>query len=114
MPSRTPLLLALVTAIAAMLAGCGGSSSSGPAPIHVDPVAGACSRPEAGSVVQNTPALVSHNGELTVNLSYQTTVDSDGRALFCFMTPDGLENPTLFDSPGDHLRINITNNTPAT
>jgi FtsP/CotA-like multicopper oxidase with cupredoxin domain len=29
------------------------------------------------------------------------------------MTPDGLENPTLHVQPGDHLIINVTNNTPA-
>ena len=30
------------------------------------------------------------------------------------MTPDGLENPTLYVHPGDHLIVTITNNTPAT
>jgi FtsP/CotA-like multicopper oxidase with cupredoxin domain len=30
------------------------------------------------------------------------------------MTPNGLENPTLHVRPGDHLRINVTNNVPAT
>ncbi len=29
------------------------------------------------------------------------------------MTPDGHENPTLHVNPGDHLIINLTNNTPA-
>jgi FtsP/CotA-like multicopper oxidase with cupredoxin domain len=29
------------------------------------------------------------------------------------MTPEGLENPTLHVRPGDHLIINLTNNTPA-
>jgi FtsP/CotA-like multicopper oxidase with cupredoxin domain len=30
------------------------------------------------------------------------------------MTPEGLENPTLYVNPGDHLIVTITNNTPAT
>jgi FtsP/CotA-like multicopper oxidase with cupredoxin domain len=30
------------------------------------------------------------------------------------MTPDGKENPTLHVRPGDHLIINLTNNTPTT
>jgi FtsP/CotA-like multicopper oxidase with cupredoxin domain len=34
--------------------------------------------------------------------------------LLCFMTPDGLEDPTLHVKPGDHLIITITNNTPST
>jgi FtsP/CotA-like multicopper oxidase with cupredoxin domain len=71
-----------------------------------------CPRFPAGSVVHNPPALFSHRGILEVNLSYQTRTDSDGRTLFSFMTPEGLENPTLHVQPGDHLIINLTNNTP--
>ena len=33
--------------------------------------------------------------------------------LFCFMTPDGLEKPTLHVNPGDTLNITVTNNTPS-
>ncbi|TLY82767.1 MAG: hypothetical protein E6K42_04525 [Gammaproteobacteria bacterium] len=80
----------------------------------VAPVANPCARLTAGSVVENPPALFSRGGVLSVDFSYQTTTDLDGRSLFCFMTPDGLENPTLHVQPGDHLQINITNNTPAT
>jgi FtsP/CotA-like multicopper oxidase with cupredoxin domain len=80
----------------------------------VAPVANPCVRPAAGSVVENPPALFSRGGVLSVDFSYQTRTDAEGRSLFCFMTPDGLENPTLHVQPGDHLQINITNNTPAT
>ncbi len=80
----------------------------------VRPVANACPRPAAGSVVHNPHSLFSSNGTLTVNFSYQTRTDSDGRTLFCFMTPDGFQNPTLHVQPGDHLIINVTNNTPST
>jgi FtsP/CotA-like multicopper oxidase with cupredoxin domain len=80
----------------------------------IPPVANPCSRFNAGDIIQNPPALASHNGVLSVDLSYQTTTDADGRSLYCFMTPDGLENPTLHVHPGDLLVINITNNTPAT
>ncbi len=79
----------------------------------VDPT-NPCPRFAAGSVVENPPALFSRNGSLVVNFSYQTTIDSAGRTLFCFMTPDGMENPTLHVRPGDHLIINLTNNTSAT
>jgi FtsP/CotA-like multicopper oxidase with cupredoxin domain len=40
-------------------------------------------------------------------------VDSAGRTLFCFKTPDGLESPTLHVQPGDTLDITVTNDVPA-
>ena len=80
----------------------------------VPPVANPCPRFTAGSVTTNPPALYSQNGVLNVQFSYQTTTDSVGRQLFCFMTPDGLENPTLHVNPGDTLNITVTNNTPFT
>src|SRR5260370_10815401 len=78
----------------------------------VAPVANPCPRFAAGSVVHNPPALFSQNGVLNVQFSYQTVTDSVGRQLFCFMTPDGLENPTLYLKAGDTLDITVTNNTP--
>jgi FtsP/CotA-like multicopper oxidase with cupredoxin domain len=80
----------------------------------VAPVANACQRFTAGSVVHQPPALFSQNGILNVRFSYQTppALDSFGRQQFCFMTPDGLENPTLHVNPGDTLNITVTNNTP--
>jgi FtsP/CotA-like multicopper oxidase with cupredoxin domain len=56
--------------------------------------------------------LFSQNGVLNVQFSYQSVTDSVGRQLFCFMTPDGLENPTLHLKAGDTLNITVTNNTP--
>ena len=70
-----------------------------------------CPRPfTPGSVVQNPPALFSSNGVLNVTFSYQTRKDTDGNDLFCFMTPDGLQNPTLHVKSGDTLNITVTNN----
>ncbi len=69
----------------------------------VSPVANPCPRFAAGSVVHQPPALFSVNGTLNVQFSYQTTTDFAGRTLYCFMTPGGLENPTLHVRPGDHL-----------
>jgi len=83
------------------------------APQPVRSVANPCPRLSAGSVVENPPALFSRNGMLVVDFSYQSTTDGAGRTLFCFMTPEGLENPTLHVHPGDHLIINVTNNAPA-
>jgi FtsP/CotA-like multicopper oxidase with cupredoxin domain len=80
-------------------------------PAPVPPVANPCPRFAAGSVVTQPAALFSENGVLSVQFSYQTTTDAATRTLFCFMTPSGLENPTLHVRPGDHLIITVTNNT---
>ena len=76
------------------------TASPSSAPAAVPPVANACPRFAAGSVVHQPPALFSQNGVLNVLFSYQSTTDSVGRQLFCFMTPAGLENPTLHVNPG--------------
>lgn len=88
-------------------------SAATPGANPVLPVPNPCPRSQAGAVVTNPPALYSQNGVLNVSLSYQQTADSAGRALFCFMTPNGLEDPTLHLNPGDTLNITVTNNTPA-
>jgi FtsP/CotA-like multicopper oxidase with cupredoxin domain len=80
----------------------------------VAPVANPCPRFNAGSVVHNPRALFSSNGVLAVRFSYQHRFDKAGNELLCFMTPDGLQDPTLHVKPGDHLIITITNNTPST
>jgi FtsP/CotA-like multicopper oxidase with cupredoxin domain len=116
LPAGTIFLIVVVCASARLLLG-GSSQSTDPdaqPPHRIPPVANPCSRPVAGSIVHNPAALLSKRGVLAVNFSYQTTTDADGRTLFCFMTPHGIENPTLHVHPGDHLIINITNNTPAT
>lgn len=81
-------------------------------PQPVVPVPNPCPRFKAGTVVGEPPALSSQNGVLNVRFSYQQTTDSVGRLLHCFMTPDGLEEPTLHVKPGDTLQITVTNNTP--
>lgn len=73
---------------------------------------GPCPRFAPGSVVTPPPDLFSVNGQLTVNLAYNTATDSAGRTLFCFTTPDGKESPTLHIFPGDVLTVNVKNNLP--
>ncbi len=79
----------------------------------VPPVANPCARAAAGALIQQPPALFSSHGVLNVRFSYQTATDTNGRTLYCLMTPNGLEEPTLHVSPGDTLNITLTNNTPA-
>jgi FtsP/CotA-like multicopper oxidase with cupredoxin domain len=71
-----------------------------------------CARPAAGSPITQPPALGSRSGVLNVALSYVTSVDADGRQLYCFVTPDGLESPTLHVKPGDRLNIDLLNTLP--
>ncbi len=71
-----------------------------------------CPRFAEGSSVTQPPELFSSNGKLTVSLSYNTAIGSDGNPLFCFTTPDGKESPTLHVRPGDRLVIKVKNNLP--
>ncbi len=74
---------------------------------------GVCPRPGPGETVQPPPDLFSENGVLKINFSYHTSVDNEGRVLFCFVTDDGLENPTLHVNPGDKIEMTVTNTLPA-
>lgn len=67
-----------------------------------------CRRPFPGEVVRPPPALFSKNGVLSLAFNYFTAVDAVGRTLFCFVTPDGVESPTLHVKPGDRLDIALT------
>ena len=75
------------------------------------PVSGAadCPRSAQGSVVVNPPDLYSRDGRLKVNLFYHSSTDAIGRTLYCFLTADGKESPTLHVHPGDRLMVNLKN-----
>jgi FtsP/CotA-like multicopper oxidase with cupredoxin domain len=81
-------------------------------PRPVAAVANACPRPVAGSQIADPPRIHSVDGTLTVSFSFQTRTDEHGRDIYCFMTPDGLQNPVLQVRAGDMLIITVTNNTP--
>jgi FtsP/CotA-like multicopper oxidase with cupredoxin domain len=71
-----------------------------------------CQRPDQGSEVTQPPDLYSQGGVLNVALNYYTSMDKVGRTLFCFVTTDGLESPTLHVNPGDTINISLTNMLP--
>ena len=107
----TPVMLGSRALAAGALCALFSLPASAQAPVRA--VVNPCLRPAPGSFVQNPPSLSSDNtGVLSVQFSYQHTFDSAGRELLCFMTPAGLQNPTLHVRPGDHLAITITNNLP--
>jgi len=68
-----------------------------------------CPRPAQGSVITNPPDIYSENGVLKVRFDYYTTVDQWGRTLFCYVTADKMEAPTLHLMPGDTLDLTLTN-----
>jgi FtsP/CotA-like multicopper oxidase with cupredoxin domain len=71
-----------------------------------------CPRPDAGSIVSQPVDLYSRNGVLNVSFDYYTTVSDAGITLFCFVTPDGVQSPTLHVRPGDRLELTVTNRVP--
>jgi len=74
---------------------------------------GVCPRPAIGGEIAPPPDLFSSNGTLETALNYFTSVDDEGRTLFCFVTPDGKLSPTLHVNPGDQIKIHLTNMIPA-
>ncbi len=72
-----------------------------------------CPRFPAGSSITAPEDLFSESGVLTVDLTYQTTVDQNGNTLFCFTASDGSQSPTLHVNPGDQIVMNVTNGVPA-
>jgi len=73
---------------------------------------GVCPRPAAQSPVNNPPDIFSTNGVINIQMNYLTSVDDSGRTLFCFVTSDGMESPTLHVNPGDTIKITLTNQVP--
>jgi FtsP/CotA-like multicopper oxidase with cupredoxin domain len=99
----------IVFVLAAMLATLGISPEGVAAVKYGPPAPAVCARPVAGGKVTEPPALFSRRGALNVDLDYVSSVDQAGRTLFCFITPDGLESPTLHVRPGDILHVRLKN-----
>lgn len=88
--------------------------SAFPISVYAQTPTSVCPRGAPGSVVFNPTVYSSKNHVLQASLSYETRVDYAGRQLFCFMTSDGYQNPTLHVSPGDKLILHVTNHVPDT
>lgn len=72
-----------------------------------------CPRFPVGSTITAPEDLYSRHGVLELALTYQTAVDNNGNTLYCFVSSNGAQSPTLHVQPGDRLRITLTNNVPA-
>ena len=68
-----------------------------------------CSRLPAGDFVQEPAQISSALGLLELRLLYKAGIGEDGNMQFCYLTQDGIQSPTLIVSPGDRLRLTITN-----
>jgi FtsP/CotA-like multicopper oxidase with cupredoxin domain len=68
-----------------------------------------CPRFPAGTTISQPQDLFSEHGVLRVHFTYETAIDEDGNVLFCFMTDNHVESPTLHVRPGDRLVITLKN-----
>ncbi len=69
-------------------------------------------RPTPGSPVMNPFDLYSQGGTLSVNMSVQASVGTDGIQHYCYVylnNGQAVEAPTLRLNPGDQLILNLTN-----
>jgi FtsP/CotA-like multicopper oxidase with cupredoxin domain len=67
-----------------------------------------CPRPAMGSDVPEPPELHSVNGILKANLSIYGYKRGSGEVRYCYLTPKGLEAPTLRVHPGDQVILHLT------
>ncbi|MGA7191283.1 MAG: multicopper oxidase domain-containing protein [Candidatus Acidiferrales bacterium] len=74
-----------------------------------EPPANTCPRPAIGSPVAEPEDLRSQSGVLQVDLTVRNYTDADGTTRYCYLTPNGVESPTLRLSPGDLLILNLKN-----
>jgi len=74
-----------------------------------DPADQVCARLAPGSALPAPPDLYSSAGTLEVTFMFQTVTDQQGLVRYCYVTPDGLEAPTLHVNPGDQLIIHLQN-----
>jgi len=118
--TRSDLLVALAALLVAAPSALPGGALGAWICRHREPVAGpgpfapstaGCARPLAGGTVTAPADLYSRGGALAVSLDYRSSLDADGRRLFCFVTPGGAQSPTLHVRPGDTLDITLTNRT---
>jgi FtsP/CotA-like multicopper oxidase with cupredoxin domain len=71
-----------------------------------------CPRPAAGSTVERPADLTAKNGVLKAKLGYYTAMDDSGHVLFCYVSDQGAEAPTLRVNPGDTIKLSLTNMIP--
>jgi FtsP/CotA-like multicopper oxidase with cupredoxin domain len=76
------------------------------------PSAWACTRPVPGASVRNPVELRSSDGKLQVDFMLRTSVDVYGLTLYCYVSNDNVESPTLRVKPGDEIVLILRNDLP--
>ncbi len=76
-------------------------------PLRQATAADPCARPAPGAVVADPEALHSHNHVLKVELSIRNHLERDGTIHYCYLTPDGVQSPTLRVEAGDTLILKL-------
>jgi len=75
-----------------------------------EPAAGTlCSRPQAGSIVEEPEDLRSLDGVLETNLTAYDAADADGSIRYCFTDAAGRQSPNLRVRPGDLVVLHLKN-----
>lgn len=82
-----------------------------PACVHGAPTR-ACTRPAAGSEVQQPFDLRSDHGLLRVVLKFASDVDEQGHLRYCYLYGDSAQAPTLRVDPGDEVVLTLENGIP--
>jgi hypothetical protein len=86
--------------------------------VFLMPMLGLAERPEPchrfnpGTVLTSPPDLFSIRGKLELTFSYKTRIDNTGNVIYCFVTAEGKESPTLHIRPGDDLIIHLKSDLP--
>jgi FtsP/CotA-like multicopper oxidase with cupredoxin domain len=89
------------------------------ATLHAAEVPGnTCTRPSAGSAVQEPEDLRSRDGVLKVDLTIHNSTGAEGSTRYCYIDGNGNQSPNLRLKPGDllilHLKNDLTDSDPKT
>jgi FtsP/CotA-like multicopper oxidase with cupredoxin domain len=68
-----------------------------------------CYRGPLGSAVPDPADLRSKDGELKLELSFRSFVDSQGQTRFCYINKAGNQSPTLRVKAGDRVTLTLRN-----
>ncbi len=69
-----------------------------------------CFKYAESTYIKQPPNLFSSYEYLDVHVNFQANKDDAGRDLFCYMTDNGLQSPTMRVKQGEHLVFTLTNN----
>src|ERR1700720_3221792 len=68
-----------------------------------------CPRPSPGGLITAPKDVRSTNGRLELELSFQSSVESDGVMRYCYVYNGSIQAPTLRLNPGDELILTLRN-----